>query len=49
MTYFDCYRYDGIEARDEREAAVKAAQTFNAPPKRHWQIAVTKLPDKSER
>jgi hypothetical protein len=35
-----------IEARDEKEATSKAAETFNVPSKRHWQIVVTKLADK---
>lgn len=38
-----------IEARDEKEATSKAAETFNVPPERHWQIVVTKLADQEKR
>jgi hypothetical protein len=40
------HRYGTIEARDECEATVKAAEEFQIPPELRLKIAVTKLADK---
>jgi hypothetical protein len=37
------HRYGVVEARDEREATVKAAKEFRVPPDLQFKIVVTRL------